>query len=157
MNYRYILVGQTPVPCEDLLEWGHWFETAERRVALTFVGDYEISTVFLGLDHSFLNRGEPLLFETMIFFVPAFRLPRNPGESLEDFMHRRRPIEETADQRLIDWTQRYSTWLSAEIRPRKSRSPRRRRSGRQTHPGSGPDSRACRSRHYRRYLSKETR
>lgn len=30
-------------------------------------GEIEISTVFLGLDHSFGNDGPPVLFETMIF------------------------------------------------------------------------------------------
>jgi hypothetical protein len=41
----------------------------ERRVAKTQVGPYEVSTVFLGIDHNFLGRfgGEPILFETMIF------------------------------------------------------------------------------------------
>ena len=36
-----------------------------RRVDWTEIGDYEISTVFLGLDHGY--DGRPLLFETMIF------------------------------------------------------------------------------------------
>ena len=51
---------------DDVLEWGRWFETADRHLAKTTVGDLEISTVFLGLDHAFLS-GSPLLWETMIF------------------------------------------------------------------------------------------
>ena len=39
-----------------------------KRVALTEVGPYRISTVFLGLDHSFDVEGPPILFETMVFF-----------------------------------------------------------------------------------------
>ena len=66
MNDKYILVGQTPIPCDDPLEWGKAFGTAERRVCLTRVGPYEVSTVFLGLDHQW-GEGPPLLFETMVF------------------------------------------------------------------------------------------
>lgn len=65
----YILVGQTPVPCE-LMEWAEWFERGpeERRVKVTTVmGSVLVSTVFLGIDHSFGGR-RPLLFETMAFW-----------------------------------------------------------------------------------------
>ena len=63
---RYILDGQTPVECEDLLKWGAWLETANRHVALTKKDGIKVSTVFLGLDHSF-GGAPPILFETMIF------------------------------------------------------------------------------------------
>lgn len=69
MTGRYILVGQTPVPCEDLLTWARWIEENEeaRRVFWTRVLDtVDVSTVFLGLDHGF--GGRPLLFETMAFW-----------------------------------------------------------------------------------------
>ena len=75
MNAKYILIGQSPVPCDDPLEWAEWFETADRRVAATscWLGLVWVSTVFLGLDHSFARaRGEqdtpPLLFESMAFW-----------------------------------------------------------------------------------------
>lgn len=38
----------------------------DRRIALTDAGGYWVSTVWLGLDHSF-GDGPPLIFETMIF------------------------------------------------------------------------------------------
>lgn len=41
-------------------------DRAARRVALDKVGEYEVSTVWLGLDHQF-GGGPPLIFETMIF------------------------------------------------------------------------------------------
>lgn len=66
MNDKYILKGHVAVPCHDLLQWGRWFEEADRSVAKDTVGDVRVSTVFLGLDHSF-GSGPPLLFETMIF------------------------------------------------------------------------------------------
>lgn len=41
-------------------------DIGNRRVAETTVANLWVSTVFLGLDHSYLN-GPPLLFETMAF------------------------------------------------------------------------------------------
>ena len=66
MSDKYILDGHKVVPCCDLMEWAEWFEAADRHVDRTMVGDIKVSTVFLGLDHSF-GGGEPQLFETMIF------------------------------------------------------------------------------------------
>lgn len=63
---NYILVGKEPVPEPNLLKWGKWFETANRKVRQDEIDGVRISTVFLGLDHSF-GEGAPLLFETMIF------------------------------------------------------------------------------------------
>lgn len=37
------------------------------RVASTFVGDSHVSTVFLGVNHNFLDDDHPITFETMIF------------------------------------------------------------------------------------------
>ena len=65
MSRQYILDGHQPVPCEDLLTWACWFESADRRVKLTEQGDVWVSTVFLGLDHGFGD--ELILFETMAF------------------------------------------------------------------------------------------
>lgn len=61
-----------PVPCEDLMEWSAWFEDSgdKRVVAQTQVRDCMVSTVFLGLDHSFSPDAPPVLFETMIFGGP---------------------------------------------------------------------------------------
>ena len=72
---RYILVGQTPVRCPDLLTWGRWFETEDRQVARTIVMGVLVSTVFLGLDHRFFGDGPPILFESMAFW---------PGEGGEE-------------------------------------------------------------------------
>jgi hypothetical protein len=63
----YSLIGRLPVPCRDMIEWARWMEKGERVVAQTQVGPLWISTVFLGLDHNHSGRGDPLLFETMIF------------------------------------------------------------------------------------------
>ena len=58
-----------PVPCEDALAWAVWFEQSDaaRVVAMTEITpDIRVSTVFLGIDHSF-GLGDPVLWETMIF------------------------------------------------------------------------------------------
>lgn len=66
---RYILDGKVPVPCEDLLTWAEWIENGheQRIVKQEYVGPFWVSTVFMGLDHNFLEIGPPRLFETMIF------------------------------------------------------------------------------------------
>jgi hypothetical protein len=73
MDNKYTLDAEgNPVPCTDLLVWGHWFETADRQVALWKSPDESVtvSTVFLGLDHSFTRGGPPVLWETMVFGGP---------------------------------------------------------------------------------------
>jgi len=71
MSDHYMLIGQTPVPC-DLMTWARSFEDSprERVVKQTWVmGDLcWVSTVFLGLDHQFRPGGPPMLFETMAFW-----------------------------------------------------------------------------------------
>lgn len=62
----YKLVGMKVVPVADIATWGKWYNKTDRKVAFNTVGDKDISTVFLALDHSF-GRGAPLLFETMVF------------------------------------------------------------------------------------------
>ena len=66
MHDMYMLIGHEPYKMHDLLVWGMWFEQADRHVAQTTVNDYWISTVFLGMDHSW-NEDEVTLFETMVF------------------------------------------------------------------------------------------
>lgn len=66
MTERYILKKHEIVPCPDFIEWAKWFEGADRIVDKTTIGESKVSTVFLGLDHSF-GSGPPLVFETMVF------------------------------------------------------------------------------------------
>lgn len=103
-NGRYILVGQTPVAEPDLLTWARWVEEADRRVGLTRVGPYHVSTVFLGLDHSFNFTGRPrppILFETMVYLVDA------PLELMKEWD----PLFSTE---FLDICERCATWLEAE-------------------------------------------
>lgn len=70
MSDKYVLNADKSVsPMDDLVEWSQRFEDTEsRRIARDVMPDGRVvSTVFLGLDHSFGSGGPPLLFETMIF------------------------------------------------------------------------------------------
>lgn len=69
---KYILNDSgVPVPEPNVMKWAAWMEDFDRRrVARDKVGEVEVSTVFLGLDHRFLGEGPPLLWETMVFGGP---------------------------------------------------------------------------------------
>lgn len=69
MSWCYILDGKQPVKAKTMGQWVKWFEGADRAVRKTDLPGCVVSTVFLGLDHSFVG-GEPLLFETMVFDGP---------------------------------------------------------------------------------------
>lgn len=61
------------------ITWDQWGALAAdddyRRVGLTEIGPYTVSTVWLGLDHSF-GRGPPVIFETMVFTTSAWKADR---------------------------------------------------------------------------------
>lgn len=89
-QYKYILEGHKAVPCDDLIKWAEWYESTfkeglengkcSRIVAKTKVGEAEVSTVFLAINHSWSD-GPPLLFETMCFGLPE-------GHPLKDYQDR---------------------------------------------------------------------
>ena len=88
---KYILDddGKTPVPCEDLLEWGQWMELQGKRIVKQTRRAKKrgplVSTVFLGLDHDFpYNSEEPILWETMVFGGPWRYEPQERYTSYED-------------------------------------------------------------------------
>ena len=66
MHYK-LDENHNPVPCDNFLEWADWMDESDTTVAVTNVGEFLISTVFLGLDRSFFGEGGPILFETMVF------------------------------------------------------------------------------------------
>lgn len=69
MGEYYILEGKKAVQC-DMMTWANWYEkTKDRHVQDERVGEMRISTVFLGLDHSF-GEGPPLIFETLVLGGP---------------------------------------------------------------------------------------
>lgn len=83
---KAILNGHEVVETDDLREWGKWFQDQVelRIVEQTHLGvdaksnNIMVSTVFLGLDHSF-GIGPKLWFETMVFGGPmAGEMDRYP-------------------------------------------------------------------------------
>lgn len=69
MTKRYIILqGGAVVQCKDLITWAEWMENTDRTVARDVIGNKHVSTVFLGIDHSFgAPNARPILFETMLF------------------------------------------------------------------------------------------
>lgn len=85
-NRWWVLDGHKAVPTENIHEWSRMFDEGRKRVvAQTHVGETFVSTVFLGIDHSY-GEGPPLLFETMVF----------------------------DDEDMGSLTRRYATWEQAE-------------------------------------------
>ena len=68
----YRLNDKTPVPVEldEELEYLMNYEINMRVAESGDRGGIWVSTVFLGLDHSYNPDGPPILFETMIFGGP---------------------------------------------------------------------------------------
>jgi len=93
MKLFYKLVGQTPVPIE-VSELHNEAELGNHIVRQTQVGRYEVSTVFLFINHDFNHTGVPKLFETMSWI-------NSPGAA--------------DDGEYVAGTDRCSTWLEAEI------------------------------------------
>lgn len=84
MSDFFMLVDGEIVPTSDIREWGEWMkDDSARRIALTELGFANVSTVFLGIDHSFALGGDPVLFETMIF-----------GGEHDNYQERYRTLEE---------------------------------------------------------------
>ena len=67
MSNFYILKDKKVIPVEDISEWSEFYEDIKNsRVDQTVKDGVRVSTVFLGIDHSFMGN-IPLIFETMIF------------------------------------------------------------------------------------------
>lgn len=66
---KYILDKKgNPKKEPNLLKWAKWFDDGfdRRRIRRTKINGKTVSTVFLGIDHSFGGR-IPILYETMVF------------------------------------------------------------------------------------------
>ncbi len=56
----------TPVKA-TLHEWAAWFQKSPNRIVKKeHIGESQVSTIFLGIDHNYAD-GPPLLWETMVF------------------------------------------------------------------------------------------
>lgn len=68
-----------PLPCPDSLAWGQWMHDADKDRLRVVAQDKDegpgggeilVSTVFLGMDHNFVGKGPPVLWETLVFGGP---------------------------------------------------------------------------------------
>lgn len=67
MSRHYVLDEHgEPKPVASVLAWARSYDKQDRVVKRERVGSYDVSTVFLGLDHSFGGK-VPVLWETMVF------------------------------------------------------------------------------------------
>lgn len=65
---KYILKDKIPIKCPDVLEWAKFMEDSNNiKVKYTNLKPVEVSTVFLGVDHSWGSSNDPIVFETMVF------------------------------------------------------------------------------------------
>lgn len=84
-NRWYILKCRKIIRIDNILDWAKRFEDkGDRIISRDNFGGVLVSTVFLGLDHSFsLNEdAPPILFETMVF-----------GGSMDQYQERYATIE----------------------------------------------------------------
>lgn len=101
LKYYILRPDHTVVTAINFEEWVRWYETADRRVALTEAKPRVwVSTVFLGLDHSWMG-GPPKIFETMVWRD----LPES--EQKDGYLGKIK-VE------WLDYQERCSTWEQAE-------------------------------------------
>lgn len=56
------------IPNKNIEEFRKWSDENKEKLQIeTFIGDFRISTIFMGRNHDNFHEGEPLLWETMIF------------------------------------------------------------------------------------------
>jgi hypothetical protein len=83
----YVLKDGQPQPCDDRHEWDRFVaDFWNRLVADEFVGDYEILTMFAGIDLAPIAKAPPALWETHVQL--------GPKTLLHDFYRSYRSLEE---------------------------------------------------------------
>ncbi|MDD5274195.1 MAG: hypothetical protein PHU14_15940, partial [Methylovulum sp.] len=69
MGNLYILDGQIAMRCPDVLQWAEFMaEPGHVQVDFANLDGAAVSTVFLGIDYNHCGIGDPLLFETLVFY-----------------------------------------------------------------------------------------
>jgi hypothetical protein len=74
MGPRHAILDESGnvVEC-DLMTWAMWLEKNRQRIIeQDQVEELWVSTIFMGLDHSYRPKGPPLWFETMVFHEPEY-------------------------------------------------------------------------------------
>lgn len=100
----------TPIPGDDIERAREWSRLKEdqsySRIGSTRVGQWWVSTVWLGLDHSFGDNDNPVIFETMIFNQSEEKVEEDLAY-LEEYCERYCTEEEAIEghQRAVDSVQ----------------------------------------------------
>jgi len=63
---RFFDRNGTPISVEKYVSYLSDF--SYRRINLTSIENFSISTIWLGINHNFNGKGAPLIFETMVFY-----------------------------------------------------------------------------------------
>lgn len=63
---RYFILENRQVIASHRREWEAWFRCNSSTIASTLIAEVEVRTVYLGVDHDFGERVQPLLFETIV-------------------------------------------------------------------------------------------
>jgi hypothetical protein len=63
----YVLVNHQPKRASSLKEWMDFLASPDCIVASTDIGRVNVTTAFMGIDHSSTSYGPPMLFKTEIF------------------------------------------------------------------------------------------
>lgn len=123
---KYILdTDRNAIECPDFLEWGTWLEkthrTGARDVGKTRIGEIEVSTMFLGLDHTwqqaeaqhaavftrrargYLKKGDPLSPKSLYpFLSPAPIAPQKVKHSIDFSTF----VTQWSVKHAVDWNER---------------------------------------------------
>lgn len=94
-----------PVTTDDYITWER-AKKNQRNVKQEKINGYYISTVFLGINHSFKEQSAPVLFETMVFEEREGK----ERQSLQDeYQERYSTWDEALEghQRAIEWTRKH--------------------------------------------------
>lgn len=81
MREPYGFYDRDGEPLPDVLAWGRLRESLDYfRIGLDRVGDVEVSTVWIGVDHGHDPSGPPIIFETMVFGLDTQNFDGSGGE-----------------------------------------------------------------------------
>lgn len=92
-NDHYFDRRGNPISMREWTSLMEWDQHRYRIVKQERLGDYFISTVWIGLDHAF-GTGEPMIFESMVFWEGE---EREEGDDLDEVMRRYSTEEEAIE------------------------------------------------------------
>lgn len=111
---QYILDKDNNPVETDLMGWANWIEGDKKKriIKQETVGKMFVSTVFLGLDMSWNEKGPPIIFETMIF-----KLKKDGGRESEldaggEYQERCSTHKEALEmhETAVKYAKYYQTW-----------------------------------------------